>query len=39
MAPMFEAQLSLAKQVIGSSTMLARQLWQLDKPAEKEASV
>lgn len=39
MAPMFEAQLSLAKQVIGSSTMLARQLWQLDKPAEEEASV
>jgi hypothetical protein len=36
---MFEAQLSLAKQVIGSSTMLARQLWQLDKPAEEEASV
>ena len=39
MAPMFEAQLSLAKQVIGSSTTLARQLWQLDKPAEEEASV
>ncbi len=38
MAPMFEAQLSLAKQLIGSSTTLARQLWRLDKPSE-EASL
>ncbi len=39
MAPMVEAQLSVARQLIGSSTTLARQLWRLDKPSEEEASV
>ena len=39
MAPMFEAQRSLAKQLIGSSTSLARQLWQLDKPAEDKVGL
>lgn len=39
MAPMFEAQISLAKQVIGSSTTLARRLWQLDNPAEEKIGV
>lgn len=39
MAPMFEAQRSLAKQLIGSSTSLARQLWQLDKSAEDKVGL
>ena len=39
LAPMFEAQRSLAQQFVGSSTSLARQLWQLDKPAEDKVGL
>ena len=37
-APMFEAQRSLAKQVLGSSTTLARQMWKIEPQATEEAS-
>lgn len=37
-APMFEAQRSLARQVLGSSTTLARQMWRIEPQATEEAS-
>lgn len=37
-APMFEAQRSLARQVIGSSTTLARQIWKIEPQAAEETS-
>jgi hypothetical protein len=38
MAPMFEAQRSLARQMLGSSTTLARQIWKIEPQAAEEAS-
>ena len=40
-APVFETQRSLAKQMIGSSTSFARQMWKLDEAeaTAEEASV
>ncbi len=37
-APMFEAQRSLARQMLGSSTTLARQIWKIEPQATEEAS-
>lgn len=38
MAPVFEAQRSLARQMLGSSTTLARQIWKIEPQAAEEAS-
>ena len=38
MAAMFEAQRSLARQMLGSSTTLARQIWKIEPQAAEEAS-
>ena len=35
LAPVFETQRSVARQVFASSTALARQLWQLEQPVEE----
>jgi hypothetical protein len=37
-APLFETQRSLARQIMESSTTLARQLWQIEARAEEEAA-
>jgi hypothetical protein len=37
-APMFEAQRSLARQMLGSSTTLARQIWKIEAEVTQETS-
>ncbi len=38
MAPVFEAQRSLARQMLGSSTTLARHIWKIEPQATEEVS-